>query len=180
MKNCFLAGVSFLYFVSFTACKKDNGSKGDTKDAQGTFSAVINNKQFIPCVPLLTIGGPIKTNFFIHTLTHPFISVSANNRCDRDYTYGRYIIVSFDSVQIVENATYKLGNAAVAARGQVKCMYSEDLINYDSDSTLPGTITVLKYDILAQTLSASFEATLKDMNSGQTVSLTQGRFDIKY
>jgi hypothetical protein len=94
--------------------------------------------------------------------------------------YGRYVVVSFDSIQVAENTTYKFGNGFNTLNGQVRCIYSEDSNDYVSDSTLPGTITVRKFDPISRIISASFEATLKEKNSGQLVTLTQGKFDLKY
>ena len=133
-----------------------------------------------PCVPALTNGGPIKTNSYFYSPTHGSISISSSNRCDRSYTYGRYVVVSFDSVRLAENTTYKFGNGYNAVNGQVRCIYSEDLDDYVSDSTLPGTITIHKFDPVSRNISASFEATLKEKNTGQIVTLTQGKFDLKY
>jgi hypothetical protein len=73
-----------------------------------------------------------------------------------------------------------LPKAGVCSGGGVRCIYSEDLDDYVSDSTLPGNITIRKFDPVSRTISASFEATLKEKNSGQLLTLTQGNFDLKY
>ncbi len=175
-----IATLLFLLFSCFVGCTKQKSYPTDTNDGQGTFGATINNKQVLPCVPFLTNGGPISTNSFQYSPTLFSISISARNTCDKNYTYGRYVVVSFDSILVVENATYKFGNGFNAANNQVRCVYSEDLSDYVSDSTLPGSITVRKFDPLSRIISASFEATSKEKNNGQLRTLTQGKFDLKY
>ena len=139
----------------------------------------IDNVKLLPCVPFLTNGGPIKTNSSQDSPSHFSISILAKNRCDTKYTYGRSLIISFDSVEIMENRTYKLGNSNFL-NGQVSCRYSEELIEFGSDSTLPGTITVQKFNPQLRVISASFEASLKDFNSAKIVTLKEGKFDIIY
>lgn len=175
MKQHSFRTLLFFAFISLTT-----GCTKDKQDGQGSFSAKINGKDMLPCVPTLTNGGPIKTNSYFYSSTHGSISVSASNRCERSYTYGKYIVVSFDSVILAENTTYKFGNGYNAVNGQVRCIYSEDLNDYVSDSTLSGNITIRKFDPVSRIISASFEATLKEKNSGQLLTLTQGNFDLKY
>ena len=176
----FIASLSFLFISIFEGCIKQKDYPTDTSDGQGTFGATINGKQVLPCVPFLTNGGPIRTNSHPYSSTHFFISTSFTNTCDKNYTYGRYVIVSFDSIPIIEGNTYKFGNGYNFVMGQIRCIYSQDLNDYVSDSTLPGTITIRKFDPVSRIISASFEATLKEKNSGQLVSLTQGKFDLTY
>lgn len=171
----FNALLSFGLIVLVTGCLKDK------HDGQGTFSAKINGRELLPCVRILTMGGPIRTtsDFFL-SAPAGYLSISSTNRCDPAYTYGRNIHVSFDSVILAANTLYKFGNGFSAVRGQVTCTYMEDLTQYVSDSTLPGSITILAFDTASRRISASFDATLREINSGQLKTLTQGKFNLTY
>ncbi len=177
MKNIFLLLTLLLEILVFPSCKKQDPSF--TPDDQGTFEARINNIQLLPCLITPINGGPITTSFLQFSSTHYTISASAKNACDEYYPHDRFVNIHFDSIQIEENRTYKLGNGNNVINGQVRCLYYQSSTKFVSDSTLAGTITVTKFNPISRILAASFEGTLKDL-SGQTISLTQGKFDLKY
>lgn len=167
-------------------CKKEIKQKEfptDTTEGKNVFGCYIDNKMLLPCRPWgiseynLSI---LKTNSWQYDLTHFGISISANNSCDKSYTYGRYVIISFDSVQISTNATYKLGSFYGTTRNKVSCLYSEDLQGYSSDSSLNGSLIVTYFDKDKRILSGKLEATLKDINNTKTVQLKEGKFDVKF
>src|SRR5580704_8918562 len=125
--NSYFRTISLFFFVLLAGCKKQKNYPSDTTDGRGTFGVTINNEQVLPCVPFFGSGGAIKTNSFQVSPTYFYIGVSARNSCDKKYTFGRYILVAFDSIQIIENTTYKFGNGFNFKRGQIRCIYSEDL-----------------------------------------------------
>ncbi len=176
MKKHFLITLLLTGFIVFvTGCLKVR------HDGNGTFSAKINGRELHPCVPFLTNGGPIRivSDFFLSPPA-AYLSISSRNRCDPAYTYGRAITVSFDSVVLSPNTMYKFGNGFSPGSGQVRCTYMEELTQYVSDSTLPGSITILSLDTATRRISAMFDATLKEINNGQLITVTQGKFDVLY
>jgi hypothetical protein len=92
----------------------------------------------------------------------------------------RYVIISFDSVQISTSTTYRLGSFYGTTKNKVSCLYSEDLQDFTSDSSLNGSLTVTYFDQDKRILSGKLEATLKEINGTKTVQLTQGKFDVKF
>ncbi|MDP9229449.1 MAG: hypothetical protein M3O67_02110 [Bacteroidota bacterium] len=178
-KTFYKTGILILIVCSgICSCNKQKNFPGETTEGKNVLGCFINGVSFLPCVDFLQ--WRIKAQGYPLSPTHYVIGVSARNNCDSKYEYGRSIIISFDSIQIEENKTYKLGRFYDGKKGQVSCLYSVDLKSFTSDSALDGTITVRKFDIQRRILSASFNAILKQRDSTGTASLTQGTFDVMY
>lgn len=134
----------------FSSCRKDRQKDfpSETTTGANTFGCYVDKNQFLPCK---TTGGisPLKkleTSSYYYDTSNISISISTVNDCDNNYTYGRYIIIQFDSIGIVTNTTYKFGSFYNTSKNTVSCMYSQDLADYSSDSSLSGTLTVTYYD----------------------------------
>lgn len=55
--------------------------------------------------------------------------------------------------------------------------YGKQGNNYDATD---GKITITKYDKINNIISGCFNFNAKDLKTGKTVSITEGRFDLKY
>lgn len=179
----FFLTLCFLGIV-FCSCKKDkqNGFPSETKTGANTFGCYVDKIQFLPCK---TTGGisPVKrleASSYYYDANHMDIIISAVNDCDNHYTYGRYILIQFDSINIVTNTTYKFGKFFDTSKNSVSCMYSQDLVEYCSDSSLNGTLTVTYYDNIKKIISGKFEAILKNKEGPETVNITNGIFDVTF
>ena len=184
MKFKTFLSTAFLLAIIFPSCKKDRQKNfpSETTIGANTFGCYIDKNQFLPCK---TTGGisPVKkleATSYYYDANHIGINISAVNDCDNGYTYGRYILIQFDSIAIATNTTYKFGNFYDTARNNVSCMYSRDLIDYTSDSSLNGSLTVTYYDNVKKIMSGKFEATLKNTQGTETVNLTTGIFDVTF
>lgn len=174
--------------IVFSSCKKhdkQNGFPAETKTGANTFGCYVDKVEFIPCK---TTGGisPVKKleasgyQGYGYSPNHIDIGISAINDCDKHYTYGRTLLIQFDRIEIATNTTYKFGSFFDTTKNKVSCMYSQDLEDYSSDSTLSGTITVTNYDYSKKIISGKFEATLKRRNGPETVKITTGIFDVTF
>jgi hypothetical protein len=170
--------------ILFYSCKKDkqNGFPGATKTGANTFGCYADKIQFIPCK---TTGGisplrRLQTSSYYSDANHFDGGTIAINDCEKSYTYGRSVFIKFNRVQITPESTYKLGSYYDTSKNVVSCLYSQELLSYGSDSTLNGTLTVTWYDYSKKILSGNFQATLKNTQGSQVVSITDGIFDVSF
>ena len=171
--------------ILFCSCKKDkqNGFPSATTTGANTFGLYADKVQFIPCK---TTGGisplrRLQTSSYYSDATHFDGGITAINDCDKKgYTYGRSVFITFNRAQIATNTTYKLGSFYDTSKNVISLLYSPDLEDYDSDSTLNGTLTVTYYDFSKRILSGNFQATLKNTLDSQTIIITDGIFDVSF
>lgn len=76
---------------------------------------------------------------------------------------------------VVEGSTYKFG----ITKGSAKARYYVGLDNYPIGSGDSGSMFIRKHDLVQGILSGNFSFTGTNIN-GQKVSITDGRFDIRY
>lgn len=162
---------------AITTCKKQKGYPADTNTGANVFGCYVDGQLFIPCA---SFQWRVKSVVQGDLNNFPFLTISAQNRCDRKYIYGRGFILYIDSVNLVENQTYKLGNYYNYKRGTPQLLYYEDLNYFGSDTSLPGTITIRKFDPVHKILSANFNAVVRSADSTQTKALTRGTFDVTF
>jgi hypothetical protein len=175
----------FVLGILFCSCKKDkqNGFPSATTTGANTFGLYANNVQFIPCKTTDGISPlrRLQTSSYISDETHFDGGISAINDCDKKgYTYGRSVFIKFNRAPIATSTTYKLGSFYDSSKNVISCLYRQDLVDYDSDSTLDGTLTVTYYDFSKKILSGKFQATLKDKRSSQIITITDGIFDVSF
>ncbi|MDP4285095.1 MAG: hypothetical protein Q8891_11775 [Bacteroidota bacterium] len=177
--------ITCILTILFYSCKKDkqSGFPSATTTGANTFGLYADKVQFIPCK---TTGGisplrRLQTSSYFSDAIHFDGGITAINDCDKKgYTYGRSVFIKFNRAQIATNKTYKLGSFYDTSKNVISLLYSPDLINYDSDSTLNGTLTVTYYDFSKKILSGNFQATLKNTQGSQAINITDGLFDISF
>ena len=181
MTSCILA----IVFSSCKKCYRQNGFPSETRTGANTFGGYVDKIEFLPCK---TTGGisPVKkleaSSYHGYGYAENYVDfgILAVNDCDKHYIYGRSISIQFDSMEIETNKTYKFGSRSDNSKNKVTCQYSQDLVDYNSDSTLSGSITVTYYDNSKKIMSGKFEATLKRRDGPETVNITTGVFDVTF
>ncbi len=179
----FLFTICLLSLV-FYSCKKDkqNGFPSETTTGANTFGCYTDKIEFIPCK---TTGGispltRLQTSSYNSDPNQFDGGITAINDCEKGYANDRSVFIHFNRTQITTNTTYKLGSFYDTSNNVVSCLYMQDLLSYDSDSTLTGTLTVTHYDFFKRILSGHFQTTLKNTQGAQTVNLTGGIFDVTF
>lgn len=173
MKN---TGLLFIMFILIAGCKKKYDGNDITTDDQGTFSVKVDGDYVSPCLQDATANGPVTTNFLPYNTDDFFLSLVFENKCDEGYfTMGKTVGIYFDSVQIHAGSTYPITNAG---KGRVRCMYYT-IAQYNSDASMPGSVTISTFDPVAKTIAGTFDCIVKKTD-GTTVSLSEGQFDLKY
>ncbi len=71
--------------------------------------------------------------------------------------------------------TYSLSEIRSAMYGRCALGSNE----YYTDAAHPGTVTLTRIDTVAKIASGTFQFTALDYQSGKTVTVTDGRFDVR-
>ena len=174
----FLAACSIILLL--VSCKKDrqNGFPEETKTGANTFGCYIDNAVLIPCKkPSMYPGERLKANWWFYDTSHIDLGISAVDDCDRVH---RSFQIVFDSMDIAANTMYKFSDYSDTTGNTVKCSYRQDLVEYYSDSSLSGTVTVTNFDKNYRIISGKFEVRLQEFRGARTVSVTKGRFDVTF
>ena len=178
MKNIkfVLAVVCVMTIFTFSQCKKKTEEPQlppETTTGAMTFGCKVNGKVFVPkdgrgrpglFVQYVNLGAGLGGGWF---LSIPAIDQTPSNSIG--------ITIVTDSLLVVEGSTYKFG----ITKDSAKARYYVGLDNYPIGSGDSGSMFIRKHDLVQGILSGNFSFTGTNIN-GQKVSITDGRFDIRY
>ncbi|MBK8089232.1 MAG: hypothetical protein IPK31_15550 [Chitinophagaceae bacterium] len=168
---------SALLFLSLK-CKKDNTKAEpqlppETTTGAMTFGCKIDGEVFIP-----KDGGGLsglKTEY-LFLGNGPgggwFLNIAA---VDRSSNVLPRVAITTDSLLLVEGNTYQL----VKQKGFAKGQYGLDLFLYQILSSDQGELFITKHNQSLRILSGRFSFTASTF-AGEKVTITEGRFDIRY
>ena len=155
--------------VLFTiiSCKKDGLTKPTQKGAN-TFSCKVNGKVFKP----VYTGGLFNNNKVLSVRNNAQynFSISADNQETSES-------VSLENPYIKTTGVYKL-----YANHPNRGVYSRSIPEsgwFITDSSHIGELTITRCDTINRIYSGTFFFTARDPNSGKTITITDGRFDVK-
>jgi hypothetical protein len=162
---------------TFSRCKKDKTEEAqlppETTTGAMTFGCKVNGKVFVPK------DGRGKPGLFVQYVnlgTGPgggwFLNISAINWMP---STPEGVNINTDSLIVSEGVTYSL---KYRKKGFVGAFY-ENGPQYDAKDN-SGELKVKKFDNVNRIISGTFFFTGTDNSNGQTVSITDGRFDIRY
>ncbi|MEO6837647.1 MAG: DUF6252 family protein [Ginsengibacter sp.] len=185
MKYTFLI-ISSFFFITLTGskCKKDKPiSPADqlppaTQTGANTFGCLINGGVFLPKGPSL---GPILQCAYQYLNTDYskgyFFQLTASHKNNNGDIVG--IAIFSDSLEISEGSFILSDNK----NGNATAQYSQftdtgNTVIY-SKETLPGELTITKFDQINQIVSGTFWFNVVK-NAGDTIKITDGRFDMQF
>ena len=161
-------------------CKKSNNNSlpPETQVGNNTFGCLVNGKVFRPK------GGGLSPNYSCYYQqiypgnTGFYFHVSGSDLSNSSIAYD--VNINCDSVRISENQTYTLSNTqkgnSVGAYLIVTLAKNNE---YTTNVTLTGQLIVKKFDEINHIASGTFW--FNAVNTlGDTVKITDGRFDMKY
>jgi Family of unknown function (DUF6252) len=177
--NCFIP--YFLVLAILIQCKKGNDKNGlppETQVGNNTFGCLVNGKVFTPK------GGGLSPNYSCYYQqiypgnTGFYFHVSGSDLNNSSFAYN--VNINCDSVKISENQSYTLSNAkkgnSVGAYLIVSIAKNNE---YATNVALTGQLIVKKFDEINHIASGTFW--FNAVNTlGDTVKITDGRFDMKY
>lgn len=168
MKYVFL--ILLLPLILAGSCKKD-GLTHPTQSGANTFSCKINGNTFKPCKAGLFSGEPLFGNV---TISSGLATARVYAQCTETTPYK--------SINI-EIQNFKGPGEYLLSDFNSRCLYEERYPNktYTSELTLTGKIVFTNDDRVNFILSGKFEfVAANKLNPNEKVSITDGRFDIKY
>jgi len=179
-----------LFVVAFTACKKHKSNPADstglppaTQTGAKTFGCLVNGEVFVPKRKVGSINPVLQCYYQYLDDDYDksyFWGLSANHQGkDCELTS---ISLGTDSLAIVEGKTYQLirngrGNASAQYTYYPNCYTLEN--NYKTNDLTGGELTITYFDEINQIVSGTFWFTAVN-DKGDTVRVTDGRFDMPY
>jgi hypothetical protein len=174
-----LAAVCVITIFTLSQCKKKTEEPQlppETTTGAMTFGCKVNGKVFVPkdgngrpglYVQYVNLG-PGPGGWYLNI---PAINYKSDKR--------ENINISTDSLLVQEGTTYMLKKI----KGNAQAFYAEvnsgSVIMYPKLNTDSGSMFIRKHDLVQRILSGNFSFTGTNIN-GQKVSITDGRFDIRY
>jgi hypothetical protein len=93
------------------------------------------------------------------------------------YSPESTIIITIGNYTITGNGSYKFGSSTTYLS---KGLYRYNGSRYYTDSTYEGWLNISRLDSVNSIISGTFSFMGKDVNTGEVVNVTEGRFDNKY
>ena len=152
--------------LAAASCKKETEADALPKATQAglhTFGCLVDGKAFGPTPPQginSVRREPLEASIY---LTDLFVSASGEG-----YVY-------FALRGAFQPGTYPLGETRTGSYG----LYQVSAGNYDTNATHTGTVTLTRIDTVARIAAGTFQFTAFNHRNGQTVTVTEGRFDVR-
>ena len=150
--------------VATSSCKKEevDALPKATQSGQHTFGCLVDGKAFVPLPPQGI--NSVKREPLEASIYRTDLLVSANG--------DGY--VDFALRNAFQPGTYPLGETRTGSYGN----YDASAGSYYTDATHAGTVTLTRIDTVAKIAAGTFQFTGVN-RTGQTVTVTEGRFDVR-
>lgn len=146
-----------------------------TQTGARTFGCLVNGVAFVPKNASIIEGPHLQCNYILLNGGHYFTLVLSNNY--NGLVKG--IRVGTDSLAIAQGQNYKLTTYAMGNADAAYSLFGTDNRRYLTNDAVSGVLTITKLDPATQIVSGTFY--FKAINApGDTVSVTDGRFDMPY
>jgi len=148
------------------ACKKDdpdNGLPAATQEGKNTFGCLVDGQVFVPLPPQginTSSRDPLEASIY---RTDLLVSGRGNGYVD------------FALRNAFRPGTYSLGETRTGNYAAHRISAGD----YDTDATHTGTVTLTRIDTVAKIAAGTFQFKGLDFRSGKTVTVTEGRFDVR-
>ena len=182
----------FAIIFPFCGCKKHTSQPANpvdqlppaTQTGANTFGCLINGQVVVIHKPFLDLSPDYGCQY---QLIYPTVSGYSLNVFGTDKIDGchfKSVDVALDSIQLQET-TYSLNTSIVqhGRYGLVDISYDcppSPLLTYITDSTTTGQLTITHFDQQQQIVSGTFWFDAVEQTRGDTVHVTNGRFDMHY
>ncbi|HUR66108.1 MAG TPA: DUF6252 family protein [Chitinophagaceae bacterium] len=176
MKNAIIICTAILFFSS---CKKETKELPPaTQTGANTFGLKINGEMW---VPKGFAGIPDADLLTARLLDHTLIIKAQNFSASPTETEFELHLVNVTSTgTFLLNTDYTYPNALINYAYHLKRRLTP-LDEWVTSAAQTGSITLTRFDTTARIVSGTFQFNAEnDLNAAQTISVTDGRFDIKY
>lgn len=169
---------SFCILLVFSQCKKNKDEEPqlppETSIGAMTFGCKINGKVFVPRDGR---GRPGLFVQYVNLGTGPnggwYLNIPATNWIP---STPEGVNINTDSLLVVEGATYPF---KYRKKGFPGAFYQIGAV-YEALDGSTGELKIKKFDNVNRIISGTFFFTGTDNSNGQTVDITDGRFDIRF
>jgi hypothetical protein len=181
--NSFLLLLFALF--AFAQCKKEHKTPleqlpPETQTGANTFGCLVNGEVFKPGGAQLSGGSLTAIYQYIQTGTPNGYVFAVSGTNLKENCFYKQIGFGFDSVSMRTGIYFlekRLNGRGSGEYQEFRCNQSPNL--YSTNGLLRGELNLKKFDIINQIASGTFW--FKAINSaGDTVSVTEGRFDVRY
>jgi hypothetical protein len=150
-----------------------------TQTGANTFGCLVNGQAFVPKNRSL-LQGPIMQCNYIYTLGGYYFDVSGGNSNSNGTPVS--ILIQTDSLTIKDGQTLPLTGYAIAGEASGTYITSASSVSplsyFHTNSNASGQLNITHMDTIKQIVSGTFYFTA--VNNGDTVKITNGRFDMPY
>ncbi len=179
-KHYLLGGILLLAFATLSSCKKEfSDLPAATQTGENTFGCKVNGENWGPA----KFGVVPATNLVEAFLSSPeSVRIRVRNFSAEPTETVMEIQVSGlnDHINVYPiNQTFSTFPTAVSYGYMIKTRINT-LDEWQSSASNTGSITVTKFDRTNKILSGTFEFSAASTMGGQTINVTDGRFDVKY
>jgi len=164
MKPSLCLGLAAALLVA--ACKKDAPEAGlppATQSGANTFGCLVDGQLFVPLPPQGINSSrrePLEASLY---RTDVLVSARGNGGID------------FALRNAFRPGVYSIGETQSARYGR----YAFGSNEYYTNTAHTGTVTLTRIDTVARVAAGTFQFTALDYQSGKTVTVTDGRFDVR-
>lgn len=164
-------------FFTFSQCKKEKDQPQlppETTTGAMTFGCKVNGKVFLPkdgrgkpglYVQYVNLGTGVGGGWYLNIPATNWVPSTPEG-----------VNISTDSLLVVEGVTYPF---KYHKKGSPVAFYQNGP-QYDATDNNSGELKIKKFDSVNRIISGTFFFIGTDNSSGQTVNITEGRFDIHY
>lgn len=163
----FITLIFVFFLLTGSSCKKENQLTRATQEGKNTLSCKINGEIFIP-----TDGGLLSPVRAIETKLSTvnggyFQVIASGNKSDKSMSLEIYI-----------DKLTGPGNYLLDSKNYIKYNLAYPALIYSSRM---GSVNITKYDAQSRIVSGTFNGTLENSTDvNDKISITDGRFDLKY
>ena len=170
----------FLLLTGCSSCKKEvldaSGLPPATQTGANTFGCLINGKPFIPGnTPLFE--PPVQANYQYLYGGYYFRLVGNYGKGTNNSGVGIFT----DSLRLIQGDSIKFSSDSIKTVGLAYALYSKGLTDFRTK--LPkysGSLFITNLDTQNQIVSGTFWFNAITYDGSDTVSVTDGRFDVRY
>ena len=183
--------ISFLILFTFYSCKKHKPTNpidqlpAATQTGANTFGCLVNGEAVVIHKPFLDLSPDFGSSYILtySSITGYVFGVSGLDKVDGCHFKG--VGLQLDSVQLHQGEIYPLntGRVRYGKVGMVNIASGcppSPLLMYTTDSVVTGEMTITHFDQQKQIVSGTFSFDAVEITIGDTVHVTDGRFDMKY
>ena len=174
-----LTAVAIISIFCFAKCQKEkpdaNGLPSATQEGKNTLGFLLNGQPWKPQGNNGTANLSIDVDLSFNQGIFGIAAYRIINSNNREY-FGIGVSDSLNYISINNSLTMRKNSIAKARFSPNSC----DMSFYDTTVFRNGQLIITKLDKINRIIAGKFNATLFQTGCGDTIRITDGRFDMKY